>query len=93
MDAATLGIIASVLGVGTALATLILRAIARLGRHIDRAEDARHADMRALIARMDRAEEARQSDVRGLVAGQAELREHMAKLEGLREAVTGRRAA
>ena len=46
---------------------------------------------------MDRAEEARQSDVRGLVAGQAELRERMAKLEGLleglREAVTGRRAA
>ena len=53
---------------------------------------------------MDRAEEARQSDVREvgvrmdrLERGQAELRERMAKLEGLleglREAVTGRRAA
>ena len=85
MDVATLSIIASVLGVGVALAVVLLRAIARLDRHIDRAEDARRADMRALIARMDRAEEARQSDVRDLVAGQAELREHLAKLEGLRE--------
>ena len=92
-DAATLSIIASVLGVGVALAVVIFRAIARLGRHIDLVEDARQSGVRALIARMDRAEEARQSDVRDLVAGQAELRERMAKLEGLREAVTGHRAA
>ena len=61
--------------IGITLAALILRAVARLDRCIDRVEDAR------------------QSDVHDLVAAPAELRERMAKLEGLREAVTGRRAA
>ena len=79
MDAASLSVIASVIGVGIALAAVILRAIARLDRRIDRVED-RIGD------RLGRVEQ-----------GQAELRERMAKLEGLleglREAVTGRRAA
>ena len=75
-----------------------------LAVRMDRAEEARQSDMREVGARMDRAEEARQSDMREVGArmdrlerGQAELRERMAKLEGLleglREAVTGRRAA
>ena len=130
MDAATLSIIASVVGTGVAIAIFGWRVIVRLearldrkierledrlGARMDRAEEARQSDVRDFNARMDRAEEARQSDVRDFsarmdraedarqsdvreISGQVgELRERMARIEGLieglREAVTGRRAA
>ena len=73
------GIIGTVAAVGIGLAVLIVRTTARLDRRIDRVED-------TLGRRID-----------GVEKGQAELRERMAKLEGLleglREAITGRRAA
>jgi len=52
---------------------------------------------RRLDARLDRERDERRADVQRLDAGMAELRERMAKLEGLleglREAITSRRAA
>ena len=73
------GIIGSVAAVGIGLAVLIVRTTARPGRRIGRVED-------TLGRRID-----------GVEKGQAEIRERMAKLEdlleGLREAITGRRAA
>ena len=74
-----IGIIGSVAALGIGLAVLIVRSFARLVRRIDRLED-------SLGRRID-----------GVEKGQAELRERMAKLEGLleglREAISGRRAA
>ena len=74
-----IGIIASVAAVGIGLAVLIVHSTARLERCIDRVED-------SLGRRID-----------GVEKGQVELRERMAKLEGLleglREAISGRRAA
>ena len=73
------GIIGTVAAVGIGLAVLIVWTTARLDRRIDRVEG-------TLGRRID-----------GVEKGQAELRERMAKLEGLleglREAITGRRVA
>ena len=73
------GIIGTIAAVGIGLAVLIVRTTAWLDRRIDRVEH-------TLGRRID-----------GVERGQAELRERMAKLEGLleglREAITGRRAA
>ena len=48
---------------------------------------------RGLRRDLDRLEDNLRGDLAGLRGGQGELRERMAKLEGLREAVTGRCAA
>ena len=73
------GIIGSIVAVGIGLAVLIVHTTVRLDRRIDRVGD-------TLDRRID-----------GVEKGQDELRECMAKLEGLleglREAVSGRRAA
>ena len=74
-----IALIGSVATVGIGLAVLMVRTIARLERRIDGVGD-------TLGRRID-----------GVERGQAELRERMAKLEGLleglREAISGRRAA
>lgn len=74
-----IAIIGFTAAVGIGLAVLIVRSGARLDRRIDRLED-------TLGRRID-----------GVEKGQAELRERMAKLEGLLEglceAISGRRAA
>ena len=79
MAAEVVSVMGSVVAVGIGLAVLIVRATGRLDRRIDRLED-------TLGGRIDSVER-----------GQAELRERMAKLEGLleglREAISGRRAA
>ena len=78
--------IVSVLAVGIGLAVLIVRATSRLDRRIDRTNDRIDSLGTDLGGRIERVEQ-----------GQAELRERMAKLEGLleglREAITGRRVA
>ena len=68
----------AILAVGVALAGLILRQ----GTRIDRLE-----------GRIDRMNERVEERLGRLEQGQADLRERMAKLEGLREAITGKRAA
>ena len=71
---------------------------------LDKEEAARRSDFRDLTGRMDKEEAVRRSDFRdltgrmdGLAAQIAELRDRMSRveglLEGLRDAVTGRRAA
>lgn len=83
------------------IATLIVhvgRGIRRdLGERIDAEGTARRSDVQSLTARIDQAEEARRSDVRDLAAQIGELRDRMSRveglLEGLRDAITGRRAA
>lgn len=85
-----IGIIASVAAVGIGLAVLIVHSTARLERRIDRVED-------SLGRRIDGVEKG-QVELRERMAKlEAELRERMAKLEGLleglREAISGRRAA
>ena len=83
-------IIGSVFAVGIGLAVLIVRTITRLDRRIDRLED-------TLGRRIDGVEDKLGRRIDGVEKGQAELRERMAKLEGLleglREAISGRRAA
>ena len=74
------------LAAGVALAGLILRQGARLDARIDR-----------LDGRIDRMNERTEERLGRLEQGQADLRERVAKLEGLleglREAITGKRAA
>ena len=72
----------AVVGVGVGLATLILKQGARMDRSIERSEARTGKRIDETNRRIDRLEH-----------GQGELRERMAKLEGLREAITGRRAA
>ena len=85
-----IGIIGSVAAVGIWLAVLIVRSVARLDRRVDRLED-------KLGKRIDGVEDSLGKRIDGVERGQAELRERMAKLEGLleglREAISGRRAA
>ena len=83
-------IIVSVVGVGIALAILGLRALARLDRRIDRLEDS----LTLQIATVEHGQTKLRKQMAKL---EAELRERMANpeglLEGLREAITGPRAA
>ena len=85
-----IAIIGSTAAVGIGLAVLIVRSIARLDRRIDRLED-------TLGRRISGVEDTLGRRIDGVEKGQAELRERMAKLEGLleglREAISGRRAA
>ena len=85
-----ISIIGSVAAVGIGLAVLIVRSVAWLDRRIDRLED-------KLGKRIDGVEDSLGKRIDGVERGQAELRERMAKLEGLleglREAISGRRAA
>ena len=85
-----ISIIGSVAAIGIGLAVLIVRSAARLDRRIDRLED-------KLGKRIDGVEDSLGKRIDGVERGQAELRERMAKLEGLleglREAISGRRAA
>ena len=69
----------TIVGTGIAITGITLASIRRLGSRIDR--------------RIDRFEDRLEDRLSGVERGQAELRERMAKLEGLREAITGRRAA
>lgn len=90
MDASILIATASLAGViilaTVGLATLIVNVV----RGIERRLTARMDDLDSrLTARMDGLD----SRMGGLAASQGEIRERMAKLEGLREAVSGRRAA
>ena len=90
MDASILISTASLVGViilaTIGLATLIVNVARGIERRLTARMDALDTRMDALNTRMD-----------GLTASQGELRERMAKLEGLleglREAVSGRRAA
>ena len=85
-----ISIIGSVAAIGIGLAVLIVRSVARLDRRIDRLED-------KLGSRIGGVEDGIGKRIDGVERGQAELRERMAKLEGLleglREAISGRRAA
>ncbi len=85
-----ISIIGSVAAIGIGLAVLIVRSVARLDRRLDRLED-------KLGERIDGVEDSLGKRIDGVERGQAELRERMAKLEGLleglREAISGRRAA
>ena len=90
MDASILIVTASLAGVvilaTVELATLLVNVTRGIERRLTARMDALDSRMNGLNTRMD-----------GLAAGQGEIRERMAKLEGLleglREAVTGRRAA
>ena len=90
MDGSVLIATASLAGViilaTVGLATLIVNVARGIERRLTVRMDALDSRMDGLNTRMD-----------GLAAGQGEIRERMAKLEGLleglREAVTGRRAA
>ena len=82
MDASTITILAAILAIGVALAGLILRQGLRLDARIEQTNE-----------RIERTNER----IGRVEQGQADLRERMAKLEGLleglREAIAGRRAA
>ena len=82
MDASTITILAAILAIGVALAGLILRQGLRLDARIEQTNE-----------RIERTNER----IERVEQGQADLRERMAKLEGLleglREAIAGRRAA
>ena len=82
MDASTIAILAAILAIGAALAGLILRQGLRLDARIEQTNE-----------RVERTNER----IERVEQGQADLRERMAKLEGLleglREAIAGRRAA
>ncbi len=90
MSGEVFSIIGSVAAVGIGLAVLILRTAARLDRGIGRVVD-------TLGRRIDGVADTLGRRIDGVEKGQAELRERMAKLErlleGLREAISGRRAA
>ena len=98
MDVGVLSIIGSVIGTGLAVVIVIVglgwramaRLEARLDRRMDRMEDAHRAD----TARMEDAHRADTARVEERLArvehGQAKLE---GLLEGLREAIAGRRAA
>ena len=87
MDVGILGILGSVIGTGLAVVIVIVglgwramaRLEARLDRRMDRMEDAHRADTARVEERIARVEH-----------GQAKLE---GLLEGLREAIAGRRAA
>ena len=97
MDASILIATASLVGViiltTVGLATLIVNVGRGIERRLTARMDALDARMDGLVTRMD----ALTTRMDGLTASQGELRERMAKLEGLleglREAVSGRRAA
>ena len=82
MDASTITILAAIVAIGVALAGLILRQGLRLDARIEQTNE-----------RIERTNER----IERVEQGQADLRERMAKLEGLleglREAIAGRRAA
>ena len=95
------GEIIAIIAVGIALAGLGWRAVWRLDQRIDRAEDARRAEMKQM-------EDARRADVQALkneLGGRMDrIEERLARvehgqakleglLEGLRDAISGRRAA
>ena len=86
MDGEFVSIIGSIAAVGIGLAGLVVRTTARPDRRIDRLEE-------SLNRRIDGVEESFGHRIDGVEKGQAELRERMARLEGLREAISGRRAA
>ena len=94
-------IIGSVAAMAVGLAVLIIRSVARLDRRIDRLEDKLGDRIDGvedkLGRRIDGVEDTLGRRIDGVERGQAELRERMAKLEGLleglREAISGRRAA
>ena len=122
-DCATLpgvsGEIIAIIAVGIALGGLGWRAVARLDRRIDRAEDARRADMQKMEetrrADMQRIEETRRADMQEMGETRREdmreigsrmdrIEERLSRvehgqakleglLEGLRDSITGRRAA
>lgn len=91
------GEIITIIAVGIALAGLGWRAVSRLGQRIDRAEDARRADMK----RMEDAHRADMQAIKDDLGGRmdrieerlARVEHGQAKLEGLRDAISGRRAA
>ena len=106
------GEIIAIIAVGIALAGLGWRAVSRLDQRIDRAEDARRAEMKqmedARRAEMKQMEDARRADVQALkneLGGRMDrIEERLARvehgqakleglLEGLRDAISGRRAA
>ena len=107
-----IGIITSIAALGIGLAVLIVRSVARLDRRIDCLEDTLGRRIDGVESRLGRridgvedshgrridgAEDTLGRRIDGVERGQAELRERMAKLEGLleglREAISGRRAA
>ena len=100
MDGPTITILATVGAVGVALAGLILRQGARLDTRIDRVGDRVDQINAQVNERIDQVNE-RIDQINERIdrveRGQTDLRERMAKLEGLleglREAITGRRAA
>ena len=69
MDGATLTIIGTVLAVGAALASLIMRSTARTDRRMDRFEDA----MATFRTEMQRAHDAFRADMRGLAERQSHV--------------------
>ena len=100
-----LSIIGSVIVVGIALAAFGLRVVTRLEQRLERRID--QSEQR-IEKRIDRVEESLSTRIANVEQGQAELRERMARLEaelrerlakveglleGLREAITGRRVA
>ena len=95
----TIGIV--ILGVGVALAGLLLNGLYRLDKKIDGVAQGLDKKIEDKAQRLDkRIEDVAQSldkKIEELVQGQSALRERMAHLEGLleglREAVTGRRDA
>ena len=95
MDSLTPELIAT-LAVGVALAGLILRQGARLDGRIGRLDgriDGLDGRIDRLEGRIDRMNERIEERLGRLEQGQADLRVRMAKLEWLREAITGKRAA
>ncbi len=93
MDGPTITILATVGTVGVALASLILRQGARLDTRIDRIDDR----IDRINERIDQSSDQINERIDRVERGQTDLRERMAKLEGLleglREAIAGRRAA
>ena len=111
MDASTITILAVMVAIGVALAGLILRQGARLDTRIENTNERiertneriertneRIEEVQAQLgARIEEATAQLSARIEGVERGQADLRERMAKLEGLleglREAIAGRRAA
>ena len=111
MDASTITILAAMVAIGVALAGLILRQGARLdtrigntneriertNERIERTNERIEEVQAQLGARIEEATAQLSARIEGVERGQADLRERMAKLEGLleglREAIAGRRAA
>ena len=90
MENDTLTIVIAILGVGVTLAGLLLNGLYRLDKKIDNVAQ-------GLDKKIDGVAQGLDKKIEELVQGQSALRERMAHLEGLleglREAVTGRRDA